>query len=68
MPQNVSQLISLERSQYQKHFGISFIKIGTAVTSVVNRYAKGIRNDISYVNEFGKLIGNNYELPEIKTS
>ena len=29
--QNVSQLISLERSQKQKHFGTSFIKSGTAI-------------------------------------
>ena len=30
MPQNVS----LERSQKQKHFGTSFLKIGTAVAEV----------------------------------
>ena len=34
MPQNVSQLISLERSQKQKHFVTSFIKIGTAVAEL----------------------------------
>ena len=34
MPQNVSQLIYLERSQKQKHVGTSFIKIGTAVAEL----------------------------------
>ena len=34
MPRNVSQLIYLERSHKQKHFGTSFIKIGTAVQRV----------------------------------
>ena len=34
MPQNVSQLIYLERSQKQKHLGTSFIKIGTAVAEL----------------------------------
>ena len=34
MPQNVSYLISLERLQKQKHFGTSFIKIGTAVAEL----------------------------------
>ena len=34
MPQNVSQLISLERSPKQNHFGTSFIKIGTAVAEL----------------------------------
>ena len=34
MPQNGPTINSLERSQKQKHFGTSFIKIGTAVAEL----------------------------------
>ena len=48
MPPNVSQLISLERSQKQKHFGTSFIKIGTSVAELL------VFEGTNYMNFFNR--------------